>query len=131
MTALVTSTFLRRALAADAAASGAMGVLLGLGAEPLAGLLGLAPDHTRPAGVLLVAYAGFVGWLASRPGLSRPMIWTVIIGNLVYAAASIGLLPLGVIQPTAVGMAFVIGQAVVVALLADLQFVGLRRAVPA
>ena len=42
-------------------------------------------------------------------------------------AGSIGLLVSGWVAPTALGYAFVIAQAIVVGVFAELQFVGLRR----
>jgi hypothetical protein len=48
---------------------------------------------------------------------------------VLWAAASGLLLASGWVAPTALGYAFVIGQAAVVALLGELQYVGLRRPV--
>lgn len=122
------SLFLRRMLAADAVASGATGLLLALGAGPLAGPLGLEAAHTRPTGVFFLAYAALVGWMATRPTLRRGAVRMVIAGNLTWAVASLAILPLDLVQPTSLGVAFVVAQALVVGLLAGLQFVGLRRA---
>jgi hypothetical protein len=124
----VYSPFLRRVLSLDALASGATGVLLAVGAGPLEGLLGLSPALTRPAGIFLIAYAAAVAWLASRPAFPRALIWTVIVGNSLWVIESLSLLVTGWVHPTGLGYAFVVAQAVVVALLAELQFIGLRRA---
>jgi len=47
--------------------------------------------------------------------------------NLLWAVASIGLLFTGLVAPNLLGYAFVIGQAVIVAALGELQYVALRR----
>jgi hypothetical protein len=47
--------------------------------------------------------------------------------NVLWVAASIGLLLSGWVAPTLLGYAFVIAQAVVVGAFAELQIIGLRR----
>jgi hypothetical protein len=121
------STFLRRALRLDAVASGATGLLLIAGASLVDGLLGLPAALLRGAGLVLVPYVAFVIWVGTHEAISRPAVWAVIAANALWAAASGLLLISGWVAPTALGYAFVIGQAVVVALLGELQYVGLRR----
>jgi hypothetical protein len=65
--------------------------------------------------------------LGMREELYRSAVWAVVAVNAVWAADSLLLLASGLVRPTAAGYAFVIGQAAVVALYAELQFVGLRR----
>jgi len=125
------SPFLRRALAADALASGATGLLVALGAGLLERLLALPAELLLYAGVILLPYAAAVGWLASRPAVSGPAIWAVIACNAAWAADSILLLLSGWVAPSALGYAFVIAQALVVAAFAELEFMGLRRSAPA
>lgn len=125
------SPFLRWALFADAAASGGTGLLMLLFARPLESLLGIPPDLMFNAGVFLVPYALFVGFLGTRPTLANWVVWTVIGANLLWAIDSILLVAGAWVSPTALGYAFVIGQALVVALFAELQFLGLRRSSPA
>jgi hypothetical protein len=121
------STFLRRALMLDAVASGAAGLLMIAGAGLLEGLLGLPAALLRGAGLVLVPYVAFVIWAGTRETVSRPAVGTIVAANALWAAASALLLVSGWVAPTALGYAFVIGQAVVVALLGELQYVGLRR----
>lgn len=52
----------------------------------------------------------------------------IIALNVLWVAGSIALLLGGQVAPTTLGYAFVIMQAVVVGVLAELQFIGLRRA---
>lgn len=124
---IVSSTFLRRALAADALASGATGVLLAAGGDVLAGLTGLESALGQPLGLFFMGYAAIVAWMASRAALPKVMAWTVIAANLAWAAESLLSLATGFITPTALGVAFVIVQALAVAVFAQLQFMGLRR----
>ena len=122
--------FLRRALLLDAIASGATGVLMIACAELVEGLLGLPATLLRGAGLVLMPYVAFVAFTGTRPAISRAAVWTIIVANALWAAASALLLVSGLVSPTALGYAFVIGQAVVVALLGELQYTGLRRGAP-
>jgi hypothetical protein len=119
--------FLRRVLIADAAASGATGALMLVGAGLLEPLLGLPPMLLRPASLILLPFAALVAYVATRPLLSRGAVWAIIIANLLWVADSAALLLGNWVAPTALGYAFVISQAVVVAALAELEYVGLRR----
>ena len=121
------STFLRRALILDALASGATALLMIAGAGLVEGLLGLPAALLRGAGLVLVPYVAFVVYTGTRDAISRSAVWLIIVANVAWAAASALLLVSGWVAPTALGYAFVIGQAVVVALLGELQYLGLRR----
>jgi succinate dehydrogenase hydrophobic anchor subunit len=121
------STFLRRALVLDAAASGATGLLMIAAAGLLEGLLGLPAALLRGAGIVLVPYVAFVAFTATRESISRPAVWAIIAANALWAITSALLLVSGLVAPTALGYAFVIFQAAVVALLGELQYMGLRR----
>ncbi|MDH4581521.1 hypothetical protein E8F20_06485 [Pseudomonas sp. BN415] len=127
MTHLNVSPLLRRALQADALASGAMGLLLALAAGPLEELLGLPRSLLLGAGIGLLPFALVLGWLANRTTVRRGWIWAVLAINSVWVIDSLSLLALGWVAPTLLGKVFVIGQAVAVAVLAELEFFGLRR----
>lgn len=124
-----TSNFLRRVVLLDALASGATGLLMIAGADLVEDLLGLPAALLRGAGLVLVPYVAFVVYAGTRETISRPAVWIIIIANVAWAAASALLLVSGWVSPTALGYAFVIAQAVVVALLGELQYMGLRRGV--
>jgi hypothetical protein len=119
--------FLRNVLLLDAAASGATGLLLIAGAGLLEGLLGLPVVLMREAGLILVPYVAFVAWTGTRTEIARGAVWAVIAANVLWAVASVCLLVSGLVAPTALGCAFVIAQAAVVAILGELQYAGLRR----
>ena len=119
------TAFLRRVLMVDAATCVATGLLMTLFATPLATLLELPAALLAYAGAALFPIAVFMGWLAVRDDVSRAGTWLVILGNAGWVAGSV--LVLLLFSPTAVGYAFVIAQAVVVAFLAELEVYGLRR----
>ena len=119
--------FLRNVLLLDAAASGATGLLLIAGAGLLDGLLGLPAALMREAGLILVPYVAFVAWVGTRETVARGAVWAIIAANALWTVASAGLLMSGLVAPTTLGYAFVIAQAAVVALLGELQYVGLKR----
>jgi hypothetical protein len=121
------SHFLRRALLADAIVSGATGLMMALGAGLTHGLLGLPEALLREAGIVLLPYAAFVGFVGTRERFPVPAVWAVIICNVVWATGSVLLLVSGLVAPKLLGYAFVVAQAVVVALFAELQYFGLRR----
>jgi hypothetical protein len=123
------NTFLRRILLADAVISGTTGVLMLAAASLLARVLGLPEPLLRYAGFSLLPFAALVLYLAKRDVLPRGGVWTIIALNAGWVIASVALLFL--VAPNALGYAFVIVQAVAVAALAEMQYMGLRRAAAA
>lgn len=121
------STFLRRVLFADAATCLAAGLLMTLGAAPLERFFGLPTELSRYAGVGLLPFAAFLLYLATRESLARPVVWAVILLNVLWTLDSVLLLVSGWITPTEAGYAFVVAQALGVAMFAALEFVGLRK----
>jgi len=55
------------------------------------------------------------------------LVFAVVACNAVWALDSVILLLTGWVQPTVLGEVIVLAQAVIVATLAELEFVGLRR----
>ena len=119
------SSFLRRVLLADALMSGAAGLLMLLGAGLLTQTLDLPATLLRTAGLILLPYAAFVVYVANRS--QRVLVWAVILINALWAIDSVVLLLSGWVAPNALGYAFVLVQAVAVAVFAELEYVGLRR----
>jgi len=131
-TSLVTSftapsPLLRKALLADALLSGITGLILLLAAGPLATLEGLPVGLLRWSGIILIPFAAFVAWLGTRERVQRPLVFAVVACNALWALDSVLLLVTGWVEPTILGEVFVLGQAAVVAVLAELEFIGLRR----
>ncbi len=121
------SAFLRNALLADAAASGATGLLVIFGAGILESWLGLPAALLRGAGLILIPYVAFVLFVGTRETVTAGAVWAIVLANAVWALASFGLLVSGMVAPTLLGYAFVIAQAVVVAVFGELQYTALRR----
>ena len=96
--------------------------------EALAHLLNLPSVLPFGTGVFLVVYGVAVAFIATRDPVPRPVVWLLVFGNLGWAAACIALLASSLVTPTGLGMAWVLAQAACVAVLAELQWTGLRRA---
>jgi hypothetical protein len=60
--------------------------------------------------------------------MPRLLVWDVILGNGAWVAASIALLAFDWVQPTGLGTACRVAQAVVVGVFAELQWWAMRRA---
>ena len=121
---------LRLALRVDATASGALGVL-GVAAAPLlTDLLGPQGAVLRATGAFLVGYAAALVVLAARPRIPLPAAWIVVVGNSAWVLGSVIAVVAGRASLTALGVAFVLLQALAVAVFAELQWMGIRRAQP-
>jgi hypothetical protein len=119
---------LRLSLNGDALASGALGALLAAGGVLLDELLGIPASVLVPVGVFLVAYAAALWYVGSRRRVSRPAVWVVVAGNLAWVAASAVAAAAGWWSPATLGTVVLLAQAAAVAVFAELQFTGLRRA---
>jgi len=131
---LPSARLLRGALLADAAASGAMGLLMAGGAGFLAAPLGLPEPLLRIAGLVLLPWAGWVAWLGAAALPARNAVRAVVAVNLVWVVDSLLLLAFGRLlglAPGGLGIAFVLVQALAVLGFALLQGMALRRAAPA
>src|SRR5690606_33505453 len=131
MTILDSPRFLNKVLLVDAATSAATGMLMLLGAASLAPLLGLPESLLRHAGASLLPFAALVAFLGSREHPPRPAVWAIVACNALWAIDSILVLLLGWASPSLPGKLFVVAQAAAVAVLAELQYFGLRRSRPA
>lgn len=121
---------LRLAYLVDAAASGAMGVLLLAAAAPLAAPLGLPVVLSRGAGVILVPFAALLVWLAgrdARSGVPRLLGRMVVAGNAGWTLASVLLVATSATL-TGLGQAFVLAQAAAVLTFTVLEAAALRAA---
>jgi hypothetical protein len=119
---------LRNLLLADAATCAAMGLALVLGATALAGLTGLPAALLSYAGLGLLPIAAVMLLVALHPALLPAGAWVVIAGNAAWVIASLALLVTGWVAPNTLGIAFVVVQALAVAVLAKLEHGALRTA---
>ncbi|HSV45870.1 MAG TPA: hypothetical protein VLJ58_08785 [Ramlibacter sp.] len=127
MSVFASPRFLRNVLLADAVSCVATGALQLAFTAPLAQWLNLPTALLAGTGWFLLAYAAAVALLATRQPIARPLVGLVVAGNAGWALGCIALLASGWVQPTGLGMAWVLAQAATVAVLAELQFTGLRR----
>jgi len=121
------STFLSRALLADAIFSGVSAAGLTLGAGLLAPFLNLPEALLRETGLFLIGYAALVGWLGTRSSVQKALALIVVAGNAAWTLASIALLFSGAVSPNFLGEIVVVAQAIATGVFAELQYVGLRR----
>ena len=128
MSVLSSPNLLRYALIGDAVASGATGLLMIAGAGILSDLLGLPQQLLMIAGLILMPFTAMVAYLATRQTPSPGSVWSVILINIAWVAASAFVLFGGVVSPTVLGHTFIAAQAIVVFAFADFQFFGLRNA---
>jgi hypothetical protein len=120
--------FLRKVLYLDAVMSGAAAILCIAGASVLAPFTGLPEGLLFWTGIVLVPFVAMLLALAIRPSAPKLMLVDIAALNALWVAASFGLLSSGLVEPNLFGSAFVITQALAVALFAILQVAGLRSA---
>jgi hypothetical protein len=119
--------FLRTVLTVDALTCLATGLAsLSLG-PMLAGVLGLSTGLLQGSGAALLAVAAFIAFAAKTTPPAPWAVWVVVLGNAAWVLGSVLLLVAGFESPTALGTAYVIAQAVVVAVLAELEYTGLKK----
>ena len=124
---IVASTFLRRALLADAVFSGVAALGFTFGASTFAALFNLPEALLRETGLFLIGYAALVGWLASRAAVAKALVLLVVVGNAAWTVGSITLLLSGAVSPNLAGELMVVAQAIATGVFAELQYVGLRK----
>ena len=121
-------SLLRGALWFDALSVAGLGLLLVLLAGVLEPWLGLESGFLRTVGLLvLLPFAAFLAWTASRTPIPQPAVRWIVALNALYVLASFAILILGWVQPTALGTAFVVVQAVIGGAVAAVEWVALRR----
>jgi len=122
--------FLRNVLRADALSCVACGLLQVVFKGQMAQLLGLPPALLAYTGEFLLVYAAVVAFISTRDPLPRPLVWLLLAGNLGWSIACALLLLSGRVAPSMLGTVYGVVQALTVAVLAELQFFGLRRSAP-
>jgi len=125
-TRLTPTRFLRLSLLADAAASGATGLMLAAGADWLAGPFGLSGSLVRGVGLFFLPWAALVAWLGLAAAPPRNAVRLVVALNLAWVAESA--LGLALLGATALGNGFIAFQALAVLGLAIAQAAALRQA---
>jgi hypothetical protein len=132
MTALTVTAdrtkFLRLTLIADAVVTGVNGLVYLAFAAPVSGLLGPDAPFLRAIGAFLLVYGAAVALLGTRRTIGRPATMAVITLNIIWTLGSVAAVISGALDLTTVGAIWAIAQALVVALFAELQITGLRKA---
>ncbi len=91
------------------------------------------PGMRRPAttvagaGLVLLPCAALLAWFASRETLARWAVHLVVGVNLLWIGDSVAILLMGWFAPSALGIAFVLAQALAVAIVTELEIIGLKR----
>jgi hypothetical protein len=119
---------LHSVLRIDAIASGASAVLLLVGGQMLTDFLGIPGGLLLALGIVLLVYAVALWLVQARPPLNPAAVQAVVAVNCLWVLASLLTVVLSWLPLTELGIAFVLVQAAAVALIADLEFIGLRRA---
>ncbi len=127
MSVFASPSFLPRVMWADAASCAATGALQVAFTGVLARMTGLPVPLLMGTGVFLLGYALAAALMASRSTPPRLLIGLVAAGNIGWAVACIALLVSGLFALSALGVAWVLAQAACVVLVAELQWIGLRR----
>lgn len=119
--------FLRNVLWADAVSCLSCGLLQVFFTGPMSNLLGLPAGLLAYTGEFLLVYGAAVAFIATRRPPPAAIVWLLVIGNGGWALACIAALLGGGMAPTGLGKAYVVMHAVTVAVLAELQYFGLRQ----
>lgn len=121
-------SLLRNALWFDALSVAGLGLLLALAAGALQPWLGLDAGFLRiVGGVVLLPFAAFLAWVASRAQTPHVAVRWIVALNALYVLASFAILLFGWVRPTPLGTAFVVLQALIGGAVAAVEWVALRR----
>ncbi|MFY8134437.1 MAG: hypothetical protein ACOVKS_05510 [Aquimonas sp.] len=121
------SPLLRLGLRVDAILSLAAAAVVPLLLEPLGATLGLDRVHMIALAGFMFVWAALTGWMAGQAQLPAWSVWLTVCLNLAWAPASLLLPALGLFNPSSMGWAVLIAQALAVLVFAELQWLGLRR----
>jgi len=127
MTDLKQNTFLKNVLLLDLVASGVTTMMLLVAAGGLAEPLGLSTAFLRGTGIVLLPWVAFLAWIIWRQTVANFVVWLVIAGNAIWAIDSVAVLFTDWFAPSTLGIVSIIGQALVIGIFAELQYIALRR----
>ncbi len=128
MSRLTMTPFLRNVLRVDAVLSGLTALALIADAEPLAGWTGLPSALLTVLGAALLPWTALLAWLSSRTLVASAAVGAVVALNFVWmldcAMAAFGAFG----SPLGLGTAMLVVQAVGTFVIAELEWVAMRRA---
>ena len=123
----ISESTLRRVLWLDATS----GIVMGLShlalAEPLSGWTGVPVAWLQMAAVIVFGAASLAAWLATRASPPGAGVRMLAGGNFAWVAASLWLAFGAGLPLTTAGLVWVLVQAVVVLVLAELEWAGTGR----
>ena len=119
--------FLRNVVRADAASGLASALLHLVLAGTLAPLLGLPHALVVGSGVVLIGYVALAAYTSTCDPMPRSLVWVLILGNAAWVLACVFVLCSAAFAPTLLGQIYLGVQALAVAVLAELEWTGLRR----
>jgi hypothetical protein len=119
-------SFLRFALRLDAVVSGLIGVVNAAIAPQVASLSGTTVATEYAMSAFFVVYGLAVFGLSMLPRVRATGV-VVAIGNIVFTVATIGIVVAGVMPLTTTGIVLTVGSGVFTLVMADLQYIGVRR----
>ena len=120
--------FLRYVLWADAISCLVCGILQVALTGPLSSYFGLSENLLMGTGVFLLVYGAVVAFLATRKQVPCAIIGLLIVGNIAWGVLAVATLLGGDARITLLGKGYVTAQALTVLILAQLQYLLIRRA---
>ncbi|WP_030661903.1 hypothetical protein [Streptomyces rimosus] len=122
-----TAGLLRKILRIDSWSTAAFGVVMLAGGSPLSTPLGLPTTWSLPIGIAMLGGAAALALIAGYPRIPTGPATAVVAGNALSCVAMLVLTFSGLLLLTGPGVVFLVVGAVVVAVFAGLECVGLRR----
>jgi len=122
------TSYLKKVLVADAAISGAAAVAMMAGSAFLPPLLGLPAELLLWSGVVLIPFVAGLALVIRQSQVTGSVVVAIIAINIAWVIASLIVAFGPAFAATLFGKIFVVAQAATVALFAELQIIGLRRA---
>jgi len=120
------SSLLQGALRGNAVFSLVSGITAVVAAGSVAGMLGeIDPRLLRGLGVGLIGFAALVFWVSLDTRRMASLTGTIVVADLLWVVATVGLVVAGVFHST--GVALVAGIALIVGGFAVLQWYGLQQ----
>lgn len=125
------SRLLRAALVIDAACSGALAAVQILAPYAMARWLGLPVEMLVGSSVVLAALAALMIWPAPGVAVARALVGLVVCANLGWCVGCAVLTAIAQAEATALGIGYLLLQAVASVAFAGAQALGLKRSAPA
>jgi hypothetical protein len=123
-----TMTTLRNVLMINGLSSGATGLILAAASAFIADVLNVSgTSPVMAAGWFLIFFAALVLYTARQKMISRRLVITIILLDIIWVIASAIVVTVSVLQLSRIGYSLILAVALWVALMAILQINGLRK----